>query len=297
MLDDLDVFVRVAQGGSFTKAARALGVPKSTVSRAVARLEDRTRVQLLERTTRAVRLTDAGRALAEEAAPHTEGLREALQVVGEEAAHPRGTVRITAAPDLSAILGELVARFSALHPTIGVEVDLSTRMVDLVRDGFDCAFRATSRKMDDASLVVRRLGVSHIQLYAAPSFVARHGTPRAPSELADYEHVLFRAKREARLVLLGPRGARAEVRVTGRIVADEFPFLGATLRAGAGIGPLPVFHAAADVEAGRLVPVLPDWSWPAGDLLFVYPRGRHVPRRLALLRDFAVEELRGRFHR
>jgi DNA-binding transcriptional LysR family regulator len=297
LLDDLDVFVRVAQSGSFTKAARALGVPKSTVSRAVARLEDRTRVQLLERTTRAVRLTDAGRALAEQAAPHAEGLREALQVVGEEASQPRGTVRITGAPDLAGILGELVARFTARHPTIGVEVDLSTRFVDLVTEGFDCAFRATMRKLDDASLVVRRLGESRLQLYASPSFVARRGAPRSPAEVASFEGVLFRAKREQRLALSGPRGAKAEATLVGRIVADEFPFLAAALRAGAGIGALPSFLAAADVEVGRLVPVLGEWSGNGGRILLVHPRVRHVPRRVALFRDFAREELRERFAR
>jgi DNA-binding transcriptional LysR family regulator len=297
VLDDLDVFVRVARSGSFTKAARTLGVPKSTVSRAVARLEDRARVQLLERTTRAVRLTDAGRALADRAAPHVEGLREALEVVGEEAAQPRGTVRVTGAPDLAAILGELVARFTARHPTVGVEVDLSTRFVDLVAEGFDFAFRATLRALDDASLVVRRLGESRLHLYASPAYVARHGVPRSPSDLPRHEGVLFRAKREQRLPLVGPRGAKVEATLTGRVVANEFPFLAAAVRAGAGVGALPAFLAETDVEAGRLVRVLGEWSASGGTILLVQPRAKHVPRRVALFRDFARDEFRARFAR
>lgn len=293
-LDDLDVFVRVVETESMSAAARLLGVPKSTVSRAVSRLEDAMRVRLLQRTSRSLSPTDAGRALFAEAQPHVLALRSAKNVVSALAEAPRGTIKVTAPTDLATdFLADVFARFVQRYPDVAVEVYPSGRTVDLVAEGFDVAIRAGTLR--DSSLVARKVAESNLALFAAPGYLARRGTPRTVEELAEHDCVLFRPQRgRARLSLEreGARGEKDTVEVTGHVGGDDFGFLRAAVLAGAGIGLLPCFLACDAVRAGRLVRVLPQHSAPTGSLYLVHASGRHVPRKIALLRDFLVEAFR-----
>lgn len=291
-LDLLVVFAEVVESGSITAAAAKRGVPKSTVSRSLTRLEDGIGARLLERGARKVTLTPEGRLLYTQAAPHLAGLREATGVVGDRAGELKGTLRLTAPVEFGEVYaGELAVRFAARYPGLKVEVDLSARVIDLTAEGFDVGIRAT-RKVVDQGLVARTLMKSAMQLFAAPGYVARRGLPRGVSELAQHGLVLFRPKGGVSEWALEGAGGRQTVEVSGVLGGSEFSFVRAALRAGAGIGPLPSFVGSVEVDEGRLVRVLPEWEMPASTMWLVYPAAKHVPRRVKVFRDFALEWFR-----
>lgn len=300
-LDDLDVFVRVFEAESMSAAARVLGVPKSTVSRAVSRLEDAMKVRLLQRTSRALSPTDAGRALFEESQPHVHALRSASDVVSALVDTPRGSLRVTAPNDLASVfLADVFARFVARYPDVSLEVVLTPRTVDLVAEGFDVAIRAGTLR--DSSLVARKVGEADGALYASQAYIAKRGLPRTVEELAGHDHVLFRPSRgRCRYVLEPSTGTRTEnkttVDVQGRLGGDDFGFVCAAVLAGAGIGLMPSFMAHAYMgksakAAGRepqLVRILPELAWRDGAFFLVHASGRHVPRKIVVLREFLIE--------
>jgi DNA-binding transcriptional LysR family regulator len=288
-LDEIAVFVHVVQAGSFTAAARQRHVPKSTLSRAVSRLEETVRARLLQRSSRKIALTEAGRAFYDRAAPHIAGLRDAADALDADD-EPQGTLRVTAAPDAGdGFLGELLVRFVARYPLVHVEVDLSTRAHNLIEEGFDVAIRAATQ-IDDASLIARRMLSSDMQLFASPSYLARRGTPASPEDLAEHECVLFRpVDGRSAWIFNGPAGEERTVEVSGRIGGSDFAFLHAVLRAGAGIGIMPSFLATSALADGTLQRVLPGWSRTSATLYVVYPASRHVPRKVIAFRDFVLE--------
>jgi DNA-binding transcriptional LysR family regulator len=284
MLDEIDRFVRVVEAGSFTAAAKSLGVPKSTLSRALARLEDAARVRLLSRSTRALALTDEGRRFYEQVVPHVEGLRDALSVLADEEEQPHGRLRITLPSDLGeSLASDLLSRFVARYPRIQLEVDISARVVNLVDEGYDAAIRASTR-LKDSSLVARRLGQSELHFYASPHYVARRGAPTSLDDLGRFELLVHPS---ATAELYGETASR--IAAATRLSTSDFNFLRGAIRSGAGIGVLPAFLAQPDIVEGRLVRVVPDWSQPAGTVWFVYPSGKHAPKKVLALRDFLVE--------
>jgi DNA-binding transcriptional LysR family regulator len=293
-LDDLAAFAHVAETLSFTAAAQRLGVPKSTLSRAVARLEDTIGTRLLQRTTRSIALTEAGRRLSAQSAPHVTALEGAIRSLDDTEGEPRGVLRLTAPPDTADIfLGEMLAQFVARYQRIEIDIDLSTRQVDLVKEGFDVALRAAI-SLTDQSLVARKLVETELQLYAAPAYLARRGAPRTFADLAEHDRVSFVSGRARPQWPIHDEETVCTMLAGGRLRTDDFSFLRALLRAGSGIGTLPSFVAAPDVGAGRLVRVLPDWSNEAGSIFLVYPSARNLSRNVAAFRDFAVSWFRGR---
>lgn len=295
-LDDLDVFVRVIEAESMSAAARALGVPKSTVSRAVSRLEDALRVRLLQRTSRALAATDAGRALFAEAQPHVIALRGATDVVSALVETPRGSLKVTAPNDLANMfLADVFTRFVQRYPDVSLEVVLTPRTVDIVAEGFDVAIRAGTLR--DSSLVARKVADAESAVYAAPAYLARRGTPRTPAELSAHDCVLFRAQRgRSRWTLeprAGERGDKVVVEVGGHLGADDFGFVRAAALAGAGVALMPVFLGQDEVKQGRLVRLFPHLGSRVGAMYLVHASGRHVPRKIVVFRDFLVEAFRG----
>jgi DNA-binding transcriptional LysR family regulator len=290
-LNLLTLFEAVARTASFSAAARELGMPKSSASRGVARLEDALGVQLLFRTTRQVSLTAAGTALYDRVTPLLASLTGALGELPEREEAPRGTLRITAPVDLGVLfLAEVVTRYTARYPAVSVEVSLTGRVVDLVKEGFDVALRVSAR-LADSTLVVRRAAPVTLRHFASPLYLARRGTPRAEADLAGHDLVVFRGGPD-RLRVGAPRPAVAGA--PPRIVCDDFLFARDAVRAGAGIGLLPAFLAEADVVAGRLVRVLPRLERPAGHLHLVTPAAKHVPRKVTAFRELVLELLKAR---
>lgn len=289
-LNDVPLFVRVVESGSFTAAARGAQLPKSSVSRSVARLERELGVRLLQRTTRKLALTEAGQAFFERVRGAVLGFEAAESAVRELGGEPRGTVRLTAPPDIYAFgVPEAIAEFVRRHPAIQVELALTARRVDLVAEGFDLAIRAG--RLEDSSLVVRRIGLAPLALFAAPSYLKRRGQPRSVAALAQHDCVLFRAQHgRASWRLSGPDGAHG-VEVTGPVHVDEMSFALRACVAGAGIALVPLVLARAAVEGGELRHVLPAYSFEDSPLYIVLPSASFVPRRVALLRDALIKRL------
>jgi DNA-binding transcriptional LysR family regulator len=291
-LDLLSTFEAVARTTSFSAAARELGIPKSTVSRSVARLEADLGVPLLYRTTRQVSLSAAGTALYDRITPLLSSLRSALSEMPEREEQPSGSLRVTAPVDIgSLLLAEVVTRYTARHPQVSVDLHLSGRVVDLVAEGFDVALRVAG-KLQDSSLVSRRLAQFTVQLYASPVYLARHGTPRSEAELAGHDWVLFRPGPQ-RLKVASPL-APSEEAARARIVCDDLLFVRDAVLAGAGLGTLPDFVAAPEVSTGRLVRVVPRFERQAGSLPLVTPAARQQPRKVTAFRDMVLEVLRAR---
>ena len=286
------IFVRVVDEGGFTAAGRALRLPKSSVSRSVALLEEELGARLLQRSTRKLRLTEAGSAFYERASRGLAGVQEAAAAVADLQGLLRGPIRITAPADAGVwLLAPLVARFVAEHPAVHIELVLTGRMVDLVAEGFDFALRAGA--LADSRLVARRLRASR----AGP--VRRARLPAAPGDAGrrwpiwpNHDCVMFRPDRgRARWTLTGP-GRRADRWTCAGRSAPT------TSRSCSGWSPparasacCPGSCARRASAHGELVRVLPDYAWAAGDFHLVYPSARYLPQRAAAFRDFLLDEL------
>ena len=289
-LNRVAVFLRVVELQSFTAAAEALGLPKSSVSRSVARLEESLGVQLLQRTTRAVQLTDAGRLYFEEASRALGALEQAQATLSQLDSRPHGAVRITAPVDLgSQVLAPLAARFARRTPGITLEFVLTGRIVNLVEEGIDLAVRAGPLR--DSSLISRRVNGLEAWIFASPAYLDARGTPSSLQDLAQHDCVLFRPRRgQAEWTLVGP-GGETRVTVKGPVAADDFTFNREAVLAGAGVGLLPALHCEQDVARGRLVRLLNAYSGPSAPLHVVWPPSRHVPKRVMVVREWLVKSL------
>lgn len=290
-LNHVVAFVRVVEEESFTAAAKSLGVPKSTVSRAVSKLEEELDVRLLHRTTRKLSLTDAGAAFFDRVREAVSGIDDAVEAASEAGKTPRGIVRVTAPVDIGVVLlADVVSRFVRKYPQIHVDLTLTSRIVDLVKEGFDLAVRAA--KLDDSTLVARKLGATSMGVFASRGYLDKRRRPETPADLAGHDCVLFRAKAgRATWALVGPSGVE-EVEVRGAIGVDDILFVQRAILAGAGVGLLPMFLARSHVEGGELVRVLPSWAVRGAPVHLVAPSVRNEPARVALFREFVVANLR-----
>jgi DNA-binding transcriptional LysR family regulator len=291
-LNRVSAFVRVVHDGSFTAAAKSLGLPKSSISRSVAQLELDLGIRLLHRTTRQLHLTDAGAAFYERASRALTDIGEATVAAADTQADLSGAVRVTAPVDLGVFaLAPIVARFVRKHPKIRVELGLTGRVVDLVAEGFDLAVRAGPLR--DSSLIARRIGGDLESVpYASPKYLARRGVPKTLADLARHDCVLFRSTTgKATWDLTKLDGEKSPVDVTGPIATDDMSFVRAAVMAGSGIGLLPRFLCARAEMRGRVIQVLPDWVQRGAVLHLAYPSSRFVPQRVVALRDFFLREL------
>lgn len=276
-LNEIAVFTRVVQAGSFTAAARALGMPKSTVSRKVSDLEERLKARLLQRTTRKLSLTDAGRMYFDYGVRIVGELEAAEAAVGSLQEQPRGLLRITA-PLHSEWLGDLVAEFMKRNPEVQVELHCTGRTVDLVEERYDLGIRAGA--LADSSLVARRLGSATWLLAASPAYLRRRRHPRTPDDLKRHDCLLFGAGSTAVDVHLHRGAESVQVAVSPRLVVDDFDILCKAATAGLGIALLPAFHCAEALRSNRLERVLRDWSPPPTPVHVVYPTARHVSAKV-----------------
>jgi DNA-binding transcriptional LysR family regulator len=288
-LNDVAVFVRVVEHAGFARAARELGVPTSTLSRAVARLESATGTQLVHRNTRSVTPTSEGQAFYSEVAPAVLTLRHAARGIDDSGREVRGRLRVSAPNDIGAtFVAAAVSAFTERYPHVEVSVELSMRKVNLVQEGFDVALRA-SNKLSDSSLMARKAGDLEGELYAAPGYVSARGAPATLAELGEHRCVLFRPENgEATWTLEGPDGV-VEQRVRGRIGGDDFLFVRGAALSGAGVAMLPRILAADDLQAGRLVRVLPLYTQRGAALYVVYAAARVLPAKIAAFRDFVLQ--------
>lgn len=286
------LFAQVVQLGSFTQAARQAGLAKSAVSRRIAMLEERLGARLLLRTTRKLSLTGEGMRYYEHCAALVAAARAAEDAVAGASDLARGPIRINAPVTFAQMyLARALARFLAENPAIEISLSVDDRMVDLVEGGFDLVIRVA--RLRDSTLVARRLASARIGLCAAPSYLARHGTPATPADLVSHNclrYALVPAEREWRF---GRRGARVHVPVRGNLAVTDGTVLRQAALAGLGLAILPSFMVATDLAAGRLVSVLEDQLRADIDINAVYASRRQLPLRTRKLLDFLAEYFAG----
>ncbi|SPA50745.1 LysR substrate-binding domain-containing protein [Cupriavidus taiwanensis] len=259
-LNDLRFFVVAVTHGGFAAAGRALGVPKSTVSKRVAELEQALQARLLYRSSRSFTLTDAGRDFYDHAQAALIEAEAAQEAVQRRVAEPSGTVRITAAvPTAQRYLAPHLPALARAYPRLHVQLEVSDRMVDLVQEGFDIAVRSHFAPLPDSGLVQRQLAVEDIVLVASPGYLAARGTPASPAQLSGHDGLLT-GSAAGTWRLGGPQGARAEATPVPRMTVNESTVLLGAAVAGLGIVPLPHELCRAALAAGQLARVLPQWT-------------------------------------
>ena len=291
--NDLLIFARVVEAGSFSRAAERLGLPKSTVSRRVAVLEERLGERVLLRTTRRLTLTEFGGHLLEHARLVADEVDAVKALAEHRQARPSGRLRVSMPGDfVNLLLTEMLAAFTAMHPAVSLELDLSPRRVDILGENFDLAVRMGDLP-DDALLAARRLAQLSMGLYAAPAYLAEHGEPAVPDELAHHQALLLpRAGGSVLWALSGP-GPRREIVPAGRISANSPELLIALAGAGAGIAAVPDYAARARVQRGELRRVLPAWQLPASVAWAVFPGRRLMPAKTRAFLDMLEASLAG----
>lgn len=283
------VFAQVVDSRSFSAAAVRLGLSKSAVSKQIAKLEDRLGARLLNRTTRTLSPTDAGQDFYERCLRVVREVEEAERAITHLSAEPRGLLRLSAPASFGReYLAPLVPEMLARWPELRIEALFEDRFVDVVAEGFDLVIRIT--RLQDSSLVARRIASCRRVVCAAPSYLARRGVPRTPAELLQHDCILYSyATDQNEWEFLGPDGRLETVRVDGRLRANNAEVTLAALLAGAGLALSPDFIVGPDIAAGRLVPLLTDYENPFGAIYAVWPHNRNLAPKVRAVVDFLVE--------
>ncbi len=292
--EDLQAFVAVVEAGSFTAAAERLGFAKSAVSRRVSALEERLGVQLLQRTTRVLNLTDTGRSFYEHSARILADLDEAEAAVQQEHGALRGILRV--ALPLSFGVRHMckpIAAFTKRHPRVRFDLDLNDRRIDLVEEGMDVAIRIGH--LDDSSLIARRLFDVRSVVAASPHYLTTHGTPATPVELLDHDCLVYSNLADPDKWSWTDRGGqRHTIEINPVMRASSGDFLSNAAAHGLGIVIQPTFLAAEAIRSGHLVPILNDVDWPVSPAYAVYPPTRHLSYRVRAFIDFLAERFSGK---
>lgn len=283
--NEIETFIRVVDTGSITRAAQRLGVAKSAVSRRIAELERRLGAQLVTRTTRRLTVTETGQAFYERARHVLADLIEAESSVADTDGDLSGTLRIAAPVTFGLIhLTPILTEFMQQHPAVTVDVDFSDRHVDLIEDRFDIAVRIG--RLNDSSLIARRLGPIHQIVCASPTYLAYHGTPATPDDLAAHHCLHYSLDPQGRhWHYTAPDGTSGEITVGAHAIASNGEFLRDAAIAGQGITRLPTFMIYRAVTAGKLIPILTDYQWVEIGLHALYPPTRRLARRVRAFVD------------
>jgi DNA-binding transcriptional LysR family regulator len=295
-LNDMIYFAEVAERGGFTAAGRALGIPKSRLSRRVALLETELGVQLLQRSTRSLSLTRAGELYLR----HCAAMRDAAQAAGEAVAkvqtEPRGTIRISCPVTLAqSSLGRLLPAFMSRYPAVRVEMMVINRPVDPVEEGVDIALRVRSVIEDSATLVAKNFGVTRGLLVANSEWVRLRGPIERPEDLARLDSVATSASVDGRQSwnLEGPDGASYVHQHSPRYVAEDLATLMFAVLGGTGASVLPDYMCSPHIRSGELVELLPGWGPPPGICHAMFPARRALVPAVRKLIDFLAENLEG----
>lgn len=288
-LNDLTYFVVAVEQGGFAAASRRLGLPKSTISKRVAMLEEELGTRLIHRTSRAFTLTELGRDFYEHARGALIEAEAAEAVVRRRQAEPSGTVRITASvPVAQLYLAQCLPALALKFPRLQLDLDVSDRFADLAQEGVDLAIRSHFAPLPDSALVQRRLMVEAVILVAAPAYLDLHATPAYPGEL-DRHRALFSSGTTVAWDLAHASGAHAQARPQVAMVANESSLLFAAAAAGLGIACLPERMCRAYIASGQLAHVLPEWTAGQVTTTLVMQHRRGLLPGVRAAADFLVE--------
>lgn len=285
LLGAMTVFARVAEEGSFSGAARVLGLSKSSVSKQLAQLEDHLGARLINRTTRRLALTEAGAAYWERCRRILDDLEEANAAVSALQGAPRGLLRVNGPVSFGTrVLGPAIVDFLRRYRDVAIDLSLSDRKVDVVAEGYDVVIRIGHLR--DSSLFARKLGDSARPIVASPAYLARRGTPTHPRELAGHDCLIYSLMDAPHLWRFRRGDETAEVKVDGPVVADHGDIQREAVFAGLGLSIIPDFLVGEDIAAGRLVSVLDDWTSEPAPIHAVYPHNRHLSAKVRVFIDF-----------
>lgn len=290
-LNDMFYFVQVVDYGGFAPAARAIGVPKSTLSRRVAQLEKRLGVGLIHRNTRNLAVTELGQAYYDHCTAMMVEAEAAQETIDRSIAEPQGMVRMSCPPGmLSLVVAEQLAAFMTCYPRVRVELESTSRRIDVVREGFDLAIRVRFPPLEDSDLNVRVLSRSPQRLMAAPMLFEYYQQPTVPGDLNGLPSLDWvRPGRVHDWCLEGPEGASIRIEHQPRLVTDDLAALRHAALAGLGVVQLPLMIGGRDVADGSLVHVLPDWAPRSGIVHVVFPSRRGLLPSVRSLIDFLAE--------
>jgi LysR family transcriptional regulator for bpeEF and oprC len=290
-LEQLQILVKVVQAGSFTRAAELLNTQKSHVSRVVMQLEAELGVKLLERTTRTLSVTEMGREVADRALGILAAVEETSRLTHQSQSKPQGQLRLTCGVEFGMLaVSGWVDEYLATYTEVTADVEHTSRVVDLVQEGFDLAIRIGP--VQESRLVARRLGELHYGLFACPKYLAQQGVPDDPEQLGQHQLVMFSggALRRGWDLVPSSHPEQTATRVTGPArlrVNNSFAVRDALLRS-LGIGQLPLLVAADSVVKGKLVSVLPQWQFAPVAVHAVYPSHRYLSPKVRAFIDLAL---------
>ena len=285
-LESIRVFLAVGELESFAGASRQLGMTPASVTRTVAALEDKLGLQLLVRTTRRVSLTSAGALYAARVTPLAQGLARAVEETHEAQGMTAGRIRISAPMSLGLeVLPAVLSQFATMHPETNVAVTLSDRFVDIVEEDYDLAIRVSGPPSDKSTIWRKICKVPRV-LVASADYVAAKGLPKTPDDLSTFDCLSFDAEAREEVWELSKGTSHRSHRVQGTISANNGDLLAKLALNGEGIALVPRFIVANDLEAGRLVEILPDWTISEIWLTLYYPPYNQLPLRVATFSDF-----------
>lgn len=289
-LNEIAIFIRIVEQKSLTRAARSLGLPKSTISRKLSSLEERLGVRLVQRTPRHVVLTEAGSLFHDRCAGLVAQVEAAEAELADLGTTPKGILRVSAGVDIGVtILARHVRDFLRLHPQMAVELVLTDRAVDLVGEGIDLAIRIGPVR--EASLVVRKLGAGGGVLCASPDYLASHAEPAVPGDLAQHACIVYTSPPHGPDWTLESVQGPVSVRVRAALLANSLTVVREAAIAGLGIARLPLFACSEDLSEGRLRRVLDAWSVAERPVHAVYPATRHLTPKVRAFLDFLAARL------
>ncbi len=289
--EELQTFTAVVESGNFSAAAERLNLAKSAVSRRIGELEARLGVQLLNRTTRRLSLTDAGHTFYEHCARLLGDLAEAEQAVASGQAALGGRIRMAAPLSFGLLhLEPALSEFLLAHPDVELDLDLSDRQINLVEEGFDLAIRIG--ELSDSTLVAKRLAPIHFVNCASPEYLRQHGTPSTPQELINHYGLAYGyISTGQQWTFVGDDGSTTTVKVRPRMRANNGDALQQAAIAGLGVLAGPTFIAYRAVAAGQLQVIMPGYRMASMAAFAIYPSRRHLPQRVRVLIDFLAERL------
>lgn len=289
--ESIRAFVQVVDAGGFAAAARTMGLSRSAVNKLVMNLEDALKAQLLQRTTRKVTPTPTGLAFYERCVALLGDLEEAEQAVSRLHTEPKGKLRVNGPMTFGThYLAPIVAKFLSQYPEVHLELSLSDRIIDPINEGFDVTVRI-ARPFESASLIIHELFSTSVILCAAPGYLAQHGLPTTPGELATHACLAYgHLATDSQWILVGPEGEQ-RVTVHGPLCANNGDPLREAAVQGLGITLLPRFIIQRDLQEGRLQWVMPDYEAPQLSVCVVYPINRHLSAKVRLFSEFLAEQL------
>jgi DNA-binding transcriptional LysR family regulator len=291
-LNDLRFFAEVVEQNGFAAAARKLGLPRSRVSRRVGLLEDRLGVRLIHRSTRRFAVTEIGREYYRHCVAMMAEAEAAQETIDRLRSEPQGAVRVSCPSSLISFqVGEMIARFMERYPKVEVWLESTNRRVDVIREGFDIAIRVRFPPLEDSDLVVRKLAVSPQRLVASPSVIGSFSRPLVPADLSALPSLAWDPTMLAHEWRLdGPDGATAAIHHRPRFVTEDMVALHLAALRGVGICLLPTFIVQGDLDAGRLIDLLPEWRPKAGVIHALFPSRRGLLPSVRALLDFLADQ-------